>query len=299
MPSPPCPGADPLLPRGVGRAVLFALPLLGLLPACQPGRTDVSRYVQAATAPDYPQARRLCATIGQVELRAQCAMDLARLYSADHPAETAADCADLPPSAWRDECHFFVAEGLGGQQRLEDAARVCHQSGAFAASCVMHLWAMQARALLPDMGADSQAADPRPAIQSFSACLGWAALAGLDLDRALQERAWSQFFQVAHQQRDPLDLAACRSLEGSDARRCRSGAVILLNQRFNQRSMAMTVQQHDHACLQLQQLPPAQAAARFGVRYLAGPVLDAAATLALKRTCASATGYAPPPNGAL
>lgn len=96
-------------------------------------------YLAAVDAGD-PAA---CGAITREELRGECTAQGAREQADAGRAEAAwATCGAMPGGAWRDECHFLVADALA---LTDDAARrACADAGRYREQCLGHAIAREA-----------------------------------------------------------------------------------------------------------------------------------------------------------
>lgn len=279
-----------------------SLLLWGLLTASCHQESDARLYLRASQSSDHPTARELCRQIREPRLQASCFMDLARLHVRDQERDVTADCEAAAPSPWRNECHFFLAEGRASLNQWDEALSACKASDTLVVNCLMHLWALKSRELLSltDTGpsADFAPAPGEPpsrekldrAIPAFEQTLVWPERVGVLRDAKLDDRAWAQFFQIALGPLDPIDSEYCTPLEGKTRSRCLSGARVVLMSRINATLRELSEDGRSSVCARPSSTSQERllVAQEEGIRYIPSPTLNDAAEFSLERACRQA-----------
>jgi hypothetical protein len=124
------------------------------------------------------------------------------------------DCAGLPRGAWRDECHFYLAEswadvgasmateayepgepGEASTAAFQQAAATCGQTASLAPNCVMHIWAVLSRYLMgvvEQRPVSPKAEEPRPSAPELDAQSMLTARPAVDWAAPGAIRTWQQ-----------------------------------------------------------------------------------------------------------
>jgi hypothetical protein len=206
------------------RSLAAGAGLLALMFACgQASQThrDELAYTRALelSAGEPAGAWRLCQTVVDPRLRADCQLAAVESWCADKGTSTEAlleRCAGLHPQRVAWECAFQVGE----RRRTPQG---CAQAGDYGDDCRLHLLSAAFPTWVPrDARPDDGALLERLAAEAQAV--------GLAPD---DPRAWSAWFRLVLAQQPTLDRHACRALDAAQAEACWQTGRALYEDRLN------------------------------------------------------------------
>lgn len=172
-----------------------------------------------------------CGAISDPDLSGDCALYVVSLEARRRDGQPARWCEAVPAGTWRDECWFVAAEAAKRSHKLDAAAQLCMEAGAFKDDCAQHLWQSEVRALV-HRGGPAAFVDALPA--AVAVYETWAPKLSETSD--FDARFWAKFFQNGFEGRGGrVDLGHCDVLPAPYAERCVAAATEMYDRELSPR----------------------------------------------------------------
>lgn len=187
---------------------------------------DVTTYAEviASAGQDPERELKRCETLGDAELRADCAAVVA-VAAARRDGQVSRWCGRVPEGRWRDECTFQAAESALVTSGSQAAAALCQRSGQFAADCLVHVWQPQLGRITDRMG--TQQFGTR---YSAADALYQRSLSQVGDTPAFETAFWFSFFGAGFRNGGRVDMGTCEGLPELGRQRCQRAAALLLTE---------------------------------------------------------------------